>query len=162
MNIVEFPNRVILTQQEMEMASFVGCKRRCESKSKSRKDNDNLKNVGFKEMDFWGIDIEGAAAEMAYCKFTNQFWSGSVNSFKAPDCGSDIQIRSTKLNNGCLIVREKDPDSDYYVLVSGIAPEFIICGWIRGSDAKKKSYERAPNNRTPAYFVPQSALNPIK
>jgi hypothetical protein len=137
----------------MDMASLIGCKRRSESKSRARADKH-----GLKDGDFWEKDIEGAAAELAYCKFRNLFWSGSIGSFKSADCGQNVQIRWTKYLNGKLIVRSDDADDHYFVLVRGTAPAFEIAGWILGADAKAKQYEQAPNGREAAYFVPETAL----
>ncbi len=148
---------VTLTEDEMAVASLIGCKRRCESKSRSRSDNHGLKDA-----DFWGIDIEGAAAEMAYCKYRNIFWSASVNSFKKADCDYNVQIRSTKYANGKLIIRNDDSDTDVFVLVTGVAPTFCVCGWIKGIDGKVEQHVSAPNGRERAFFVPQQSLNSFK
>lgn len=144
---------VVLTEIEMELAAMVGIRRRAESKSGLRQDNHGLDHS-----DFWGMDIEGAAAEMAYCKFRNKYWNASINSFKAGDCGENVQIRSTPLPNGCLIVREEDLDHHYYVLVIGSSPVFRVAGWIHGKEAKKPEFMKSPNGRPAAYFVPQSYL----
>lgn len=144
---------VTLSQTEVEIAAMIGCKRRAESKSTGRLDNHGLENT-----DFWGIDIEGAAAEMAYCKFRNKFWSGSVNSFKSADCGTNVQIRSTHHKTGSLIIRNEDSDDDFYVLLVGTSPTFKICGWIKGVNGKSKEYMRSPNGRPTAFFVPQDKL----
>lgn len=144
---------VTLTQEEMSMAAFIGCRRRVESVSSNRKENH-----GRQAAQAWDIDVEGAAAEMAYCKFRGTYWSASVNSFKGADVGKNIQVRGTHHKSGSLIVRGADNDNHFYVLVVGSAPTYRICGWIRGSDAKQEKYKKAPNGRPPAYFVPQSDL----
>jgi len=154
---------VTLTQEEMEIAAMVGCRRRSESKSMARGDKHGLGNDGKKpysdNSDFWGMDIEGAAAEMAYCKFRDKFWSGSVNSFKKADCGQNVQIRSTHHETGSLIIRSDDSDDDFYVLLVGTSPTFRVCGWIKGTDGKSEEFTRAPNGRPPAFFIPQHKLN---
>lgn len=146
-------NRVQLSQEEMTIVSLVAGLRRSESKTNNRKDNH-----GFKGENAWDIEIEGAAAEMAYCKFRGKYWSASVNSFKDADCGINVQVRHTKLDNGSLIVREADNDEHYYVLVTGLSPSLRIVGWIKGGDAKNKAFIKGPNNRAIAYFVPQNKL----
>lgn len=147
-------NCIQLTQEEMTIVSLVAGLRRSESKTHNRQDNH-----GFSGENAWDIEVEGAAAEMAYCKYRGQYWNASVNSFKGADCGDNVQIRHTKLSNGSLIVREADNDNHYYVLVTGQAPNLNIIGWIKGSDAKQDAFKRAPNNRSGAYFVPQNKLN---
>jgi hypothetical protein len=148
---------VTLTREEVEIAAMIGCRRRAESKDRGRIDNHGLGKA-----DFWGIDIEGAAAEMAYCKFRGKFWSGSVNSFKGPDCGENVQIRSTHHDYGSLIIRHQDPDNDFYVLMVGVSPTFKVCGWIKGVDGKSEAFAQSPNGRPPAFFVPQHRLNKFK
>ena len=144
---------VRLTEIEMEMGSFVGCKRRAESRAKNRK-----QGAGYNEADAWRNDIEGACAELAYCKALGIYWPGSINSFKDADCGKLTQIRQTHHLNGSLIVRDRDPDNHFYVLVVGHCPEFEIVGWIKGHDAKKNEFLRCPGDQNPAYFVPQNKL----
>jgi hypothetical protein len=148
---------VTLSQEEVEIAAMIGCRRRAESKARGRIDNHGLGKA-----DLWAIDIEGAAAEMAYCKFRGKFWSGSVNSFKGPDCGQNVQIRSTHHDYGCLIIRHQDSDNDIYVLLVGVCPTFTICGWIKGVDGKSEEFAQSPNGRPPAFFIPQHKLTKFK
>tara|TARA_E500000331_G_scaffold269377_1_gene260844 strand:+ start:116 stop:568 length:453 start_codon:yes stop_codon:yes gene_type:complete len=146
---------VKLTEIEMEIAGHVGVRRRAESRARNR-----AQGPGYNEAEAWRNDIEGAAAEMAYCKGMGIYWPGSVNSFKDADCGKLTQVRQTHHHNGCLIVRDRDPDEHFYVLVVGHCPAFNIVGWIRGFDAKKNEFVRCPGEQQPAYFVPQKKLNP--
>ena len=142
-----------LTEVEMEMAAFIGAKRRAESRA-----NDRKQGPGYDEAAAWRNDIEGAAAELAYCKAVGIYWPGSVNSFKGPDCGKKTQIRQTHHLNGSLIVRNKANPDHFSVLAVGTCPYFKVVGWIRGFDAKKNEYLRAPGGDNPAYFVPQKDL----
>lgn len=151
------PNTVRLSMEEMAIVSLVSGLRRGESKTKGRQDNH-----GFSGENAWDIEIEGCAAEMAYCKMRGQYWNGSVCSFKEADCGQNVQVRHTTIKKGSLIVREADNDDHYYVLVTGRAPELTVAGWIKGSEAKKPEFRRAPNDREAAYFVPQTALRKFK
>lgn len=150
-------NKIHLSMEEMAIVSLISGLRRGESKTNGRKDNH-----GFSGENAWDIEIEGCAAEMAYCKMRGQYWNGSVCSFKKADCGQNVQIRHTTLEKGSLIVREADNDDHYYVLVTGRAPVFTITGWIKGSDAKNEKFKKAPNGREPAYFIPQSSLRRFK
>lgn len=148
------PGGITLSMEEMTMVTVVAGLRRGESKTKNRKDNH-----GFDGSAAWDIEVEGAAAEMAYCKLRNKYWTGSVNSFKGADQGDNVQIRHTAIKNGSLIVRPEDNQEHYYVLVTGKAPSLVVRGWIKGSDAMKPEYFKEPNGRKGAYFVPQSALS---
>lgn len=143
--------KIILTQHEILMGALAGTLRRISSMGAAYTPSSDL----------WSIDIEGACAEVAAAKGLNMYWSGSVNTFKLPDLACNIQVRHTIKRNGCLIVRNDDANNEKFVLVVGEAPEFFIVGWLYGGEAKDDKYEYNPNNREPAYFVPQDKLHPI-
>jgi hypothetical protein len=107
------------------------------------------------------MDIEGAGAEMAYCKLADAYWTGSIGTFHEADVGKDIQIRHTILKDGRLIVRSGDNPNHKYVLVIGSMPNYTIVGWIKGVDAKKNEFILNPNGKGDAYFVPQNKLNSL-
>lgn len=77
------------------------------------------------------------------------------------------QVRSTNLVDGKLILRpdreEKKGDSkeDIYIFVTGAAPTFEIVGWITGEDGMQSRWLDSPGFRPSAFFIPQSALNPM-
>jgi hypothetical protein len=145
---------VELTEPEIRMAATVGCERAIQSLTKRL----GLTNhVGNKEWDRWGCDIEAAAAELAVAKQIGVFWGGDVNTFKKADIGRNWQVRHSRYPNGKLIVRPEDSNQDVFILVVGLIPQFTICGWIRGVEAKVDRFlEPAPPQ---AWFVPQSALH---
>lgn len=143
-----------LSPSEIQIAVLVGGIRRTESLRQRMKDAH-----GYNGAMAWDMDIEGVAAEMAYCKARGVYWGAGVNTFKAADAGKKVQVRSTKLKDGCLIVRDNDHDDHYFVLVVGQLPCFEVIGWILGKDAKRAEFKRAANGREEAYFVPQNKLN---
>ncbi len=101
----------------------------------------------------------GACGEMAVCKVIGKFWKPSVNTFhNIADIEPDIEVRSTDRQDGCLIVRDNDPDERWYFLVIGEPPNVTVVGYIRGADARQERWLRNPNDFRKAYFVPQSAL----
>ena len=110
----------------------------------------------------WQIDVDGAAAEMAFAKWMNVYYEPSVNTFKAPDVGA-VQFRSTKHENGRLIVRGNDVKDEIVVLVINRMPTYIMAGWIRTSAAKLDKYLYDPNGKkSPAWMVPQADLNKME
>lgn len=147
-------SEIKLTLPEMEIAKTIGCLRRFESMRQNLK-----RKHGYEEAAVWDVDIEGAAAELAYSKFRGMYWGGCVNNYKQADVGKNVQVRSTKLKSGSLIIRENDEDDHFYVLVVGKIPNFEIKGWILGKDGKQDKWKKAPNGRVASYFVPQEALN---
>lgn len=151
------PKPIILSPMEIQIAVLVGGGRMNSSLKKHSRDAH-----GYDGKSPWDIHIEGAAAEMAYCKALNIYWAGTVGTFGAADVGNDVQIRSTKIKDGCLVVREADNSDQYYILVVGQIPEFTVIGWIHGKAAKQVRWLRAPGGREAAYFIPQSELTPFE
>jgi hypothetical protein len=108
----------------------------------------------------WDIHIEGAAGELAYCKWAGIYFYPTIDTFKNGGDVGELQIRTRSEDSYDLIVREKDRDDDIFILVVGKIPKYRIVGWITGSNAKQKKWEKDYGNRNaPAYFVPQSSLN---
>lgn len=147
--------QVKLNYEECLFAAEIGCKRQVESIFANLKSSLTNGSAG------WNEHIEGAAAELAYAKAAGVEWQAGVNTFKAGDVG-DVQVRSTRLTNGRLIVRPRDPTNALYVFVRGEIPNFTIVGSIRGSDAKSDRYLFNPpgksGNTKAAYFIPTDEL----
>ena len=141
---------ICLSPAECMLAAVAGANRRIES-------FDRADSAGLESGD-WTMDIEGAAGEMAVAKLLKRYWGGDVNTFHAGDVGR-VQVRSTELEDGCLIVRPADPVADTFVLVVGRAPRFRVVGYISGQEARQERWWRAPNGRPGAWFVPQSELS---
>jgi len=144
-----------LTTQELMQAGLVGVMRRVASiKAKLNK------NVHAKKSN-WATDIDGAAAEMAFAKYKDTYWSGHVNSWKAADVGV-YHVRSTNYSNGHLIIRPNDPDGVIFVLVIADAPYFRIVGTIPSDKAKLHAYRRdGTDGESDAWWIPQHHLTPI-
>ena len=114
------------------------------------------------EHDGWGVDIEGAAGEMAVAKFFDQYYVPTLNTFKSMRDSCGCEIRTTKKHSNRLIVREKDDDSHIYILVTGQIPTFRIRGWMYGREAKQEKWVEGPNGRSPAWFIPSEELRPME
>jgi hypothetical protein len=145
--------KVTLYEDELAIASMIGCRR-------------HIKSIGWRdrfpdrENIAWAIDVEGACAELACCKVLGWYWQALSGGEKAPgDIGKGVQVRSTRHETGGLIIRESDRDNDGYLLVTCRAPNYVIRGWMRGGDCKKDEY-RQTNDRDPKPFwlVPQNRL----
>lgn len=147
--------KVKLEEYEIEMAAFVGIRRKANSISKKRKSaNYNLGG--------WDADVEGALAEMAVGKALNIYWNGSVNTFtNGPNDVGKFEVRSTLNKEGSLVIRPKDSDSETYILVTGSCPDYELVGWMKGKEAKNKTYIKNPGNKGIAFFVPQDKLKPM-
>lgn len=90
--------------------------------------------------------------------------SGSVNTFKRPDLGLDLQVRHTEHWAGGLVVRPGESDEETFILVTGKFPVFHVRGYMLGYDAKLQKYNDHFHEKRmtgpEAFLVPQSALKP--
>jgi hypothetical protein len=145
---------VTLTPEEMYMAHTAAGLRHIESILSARPDRHGAAN----SEDRLGIHFEGACGELAFAKARDLYWGGTVNAFKGPDLGRNIQVRTRSNHDWDLIVRSDDSDLDWFVLVTGRAPRFRIHGCIRGHDAKRPEWVKDHGGHGEAYFVPQPAL----
>lgn len=151
---------VRLNPAECRMAAQAGVERRLGAIARSSHEVYG-KAAG---QDYWTIDVEAVAAEIAVAKHLGLFW-GPAESAAADKAAGDlpggIQIRWTRRDNGKLILHTRDADEHRFVLVCGAMPTFRIAGAIRGRDGKIQDFwwTQAPR---PAFFVPQSALEPLE
>lgn len=152
------PIQVELSAAEIMMAATIGAMRRVDSLSKKLTPKHGLTN----ETNLLAMDIDAACAELAFCKAKDKFFEGRIGNFKDADIGKSIQIRSSAKHDNNLIVRMDDSDDHYFVLVTGICPDYLVHGYIKGRDAKKNQWLKNYNSRPGAYFVPQSELKAIK
>jgi len=144
----------------MEIAAFVGAKRHIESVFAGRTPADGFDQT---KADIYRINIEGAAAEMAYCKFRGVYFPATVNNFKSADVGSNVQVRHTKRPDGDLRITKNDNPEHFFVLVIGIPPVMHIVGWIKGADGMRPEWLRVlTEGRAASYWVPQRELNGFK
>ena len=147
--------KITLTTSEQFTGANIGIYRRIQSLQKNSQDTVPV------DHDYWTIDVEGAMAELAVANVLERYWPGGVNTYTSPDIPPNIQVRWTYRLDGSLIVRKKDKDDHIFVLVTGRCPNYNVCGWIRGSDAKVPKHLRDPHQAGESYFVPQSFLRNI-
>jgi len=151
------PIDVKLDKYEVEAAAAVGLKRRIESSFKKLKSGSDSS-----QLERWGVDIEGALAELAAAKALNIYYGFHYNTFKKLADVGKYEIRSSPNPEANLIVRPKDAPDAIYILVTGTMPEYKIVGWITGEDAMNKKYMRNPRSLGAAFFVPQEDLKDIE
>lgn len=149
---------ITLSPEELMMCATVAAQRHVESLVSGRQDRHGAASSDNR----LGHHFEGACGELALCKAKNMHWGGTVNSFKGADVGRNIQVRTRSRHDWDLIVRTDDSDLDWFVLVTGQAPDFTLRGYIKGRDAKRQEWLRDHGGHGDAYFVPQSALTPIE
>lgn len=146
---------VTLEEYELRMGMAIGAERRLQSLV------NGAKCKAAKRSNYWDMDIEAALAELAVAKVLGVYWPGTYNTFKTKaDIGENIEVRHGTYGRK-LIVRQDDHDTSSYVLAVGLAPTYVVHGWLLGKDCKKKKYLQDPGNRGPAYFVDKDFLKPL-
>lgn len=149
---------VVLTEEEMRRADAEGRLRRQSSKHL----HDYNAAEFTKEEDFIEQDINGRAAEIAWCRYSGLPEAAVVGAYRKPDSGRNVQVRSSKLPHGSLIFRrERDSIDHYFVLVIGVRPTFKLAGWIAGIEAKKIGRFMDKNGEKPMQLVSQHQLKPV-
>lgn len=151
--------KVKLDWYEIEMAKFVANSRISHSREMNLKERFHDSNM----TDEKNLEINtlGALGEIAVAKYLNQYFGGTVNTFKGvSDVGLNVEVRATTLKNKDLIIRDNDTKNAYYFLVQQVHENlYKIQGFLYGMDAVQDKYCKAPNpNRPRAFFVPQSDL----
>jgi hypothetical protein len=147
--------RITLTNGELLTAASIGVRRHVQAMVRNRKDA-----FGCSDEDGWRCHIEGAAGEMAVAKALGVYWNGDVGPLAPLDVGP-YQVRTASGDSYRLLLTDADRDGDIFVLLTGVAPGFVIRGWIVARDGKRPEYIE-DRGRGPRYFVPQSALRPIE
>lgn len=146
-----------LTTAECLLAAQVGCTRHVKALPYTQQDG-NKPGLG------WDEDINGAGGELMVAKYFGVYWPGFDNDGKGCDIGR-MQIKTTTIWNGRLVVRNTEDENDACILVIGKMPTYSICGWLLAKDARQDKYLYNPSNNTntnkPAYFVPQVDLHHI-
>ena len=115
-------------------------------------------------------DIRGAISEIAVAETLGLKWNGLNHQYwgqdgvALADIGEDIQVRSTSLSYGNLILHPKDSLKHRYVLVrthnlyNPNKPSVDIVGWTFGKEAKQKKYWKEPQPKRGCYLFPSSHL----
>jgi hypothetical protein len=109
-----------------------------------------------------GFHIRGAKTEFAASLRLNMYWRPTIGKTDEPDVGGLVEVRSSDLRYGRLIVKprsEKKPnEKNYpYVLALMLGEDFYFPGWIWADDARAR-YKLTKDYGDPAHFVPQCDL----
>jgi len=157
-------SEVILTMREVAMGAHCGIMRNIAAMAAGLEPANGFDEE--KGDDPWNIHIEGACGEIGAAKLLNRFWSPSVNTFSAPDIGKNLQVRTRSRHSYDLYIRPKtetyrgDNPDNYFILMTGKAPRFIIRGYMLARDAQREEWIQTYGGRPPAWFVQQKYLLP--
>lgn len=109
-------------------------------------------------------EANGAAGEAAWCRYTGEQWTGAVGTFHhTPDAQGRVEVRTTRHGAGHLILQPSDHPERWFVLITGLAPTFVVRGCIRGTEAMTDTHRRTANGTrlAPGWWVPQAHLHPL-
>ena len=108
-------------------------------------------------------DVRGAHCEFAASIMLNLYWRPNIGELKNRDVGGLVEVRSTVLEAGRLIVKPKDvlksADTPFVLILADMdALKFRFGGWRFAGDAK--GWPLNPDFGDPAHYVDQDALWP--
>lgn len=149
---------VTLSLALVRKAALVGIDRRLGAVQRGRRNAHGFTGGGA-----WDIDIEGAAAELAACVWLGLPWEPVVGELDTldGDLGNGRQVRSTRHEQGHLLLHGSDADDHRFVLVVGKAPRLRVVGWCLGREGKVSAHWKEPEQGRPCFMVPQTALRPL-
>ena len=149
---------VTLSPSELLHGAMCGVYRQVQNIRRRRRDR-----FGAEVEAGWQLHICGALGELAVAKHLGRYWIGMgvLGDLEADDFAGG-QVRWATRPTDRLILHESDPDNARFVLVTGVTDEFLLHGWILGSDGKQKRFWNDPVGGRPAFFVPRSELRDIR
>ena len=147
-------DQVTLTSWESRICTWVGRGRYANADAFER-DPGAGPSAACHDADF---HIRGAHCEFAASIILNLYWRPTIGEIKARDVGGLVEVRSTVLCDGRLIVKPRDADAPFVLIVADMGDLwFRFGGWMWAADAKK-----APLNGEhgdPAHYVSQALLS---
>lgn len=143
--------RVMLTEYEMQMCEAVGRARNASAEALGRDPGLGPTSAA--------SHVRGAQCEFACSVGLNLFWRPQVGNIRSKDVGGLVQVRSTVLPTGRLIVKPADNDNDPFVLVRQDGRAHTLLGWLDARNAKRLTLVR--DHGDPAHFVGQELLRDV-
>jgi hypothetical protein len=145
---------VTLTHWESRICSFVG-KQRYANACELDRDPGEGPSAKCEDASF---HIRGAHCEFAASIMLNLYWRPMIGEIKSRDVGGLVEVRSTILETGRLIVKPDDHDDAPFVLIMANmdALSFRFGGWLFARNAK--AYPLCRDFGDPAHFIEQSNL----
>lgn len=128
---------VTLSEAEQRLAMFLAKERYRNARNKGLPD----KKMGDQSNEL--TDLEGIAAEIAFCKLANVYPDLDMDHTKAEDCflrsGKSVDVKSTTYESGRLLaVKWKSADKvDIFALMVGRFPKYRCAGFMKSEDLLK-------------------------
>jgi hypothetical protein len=151
-----------LAPEIMDVVRDMAARRRESARAKGRQQANFIEGTTWDSLD---TEVQSMAAEYVVAHYFDDFEYEPVIGHPDRKEGDlvvrehPIEVKSTSREHGSLIVPKKALSRPYVLVVSN-PPLATIRGWIFSDEAKRDEWFRK-DVRSPAYFVPQSALMPI-
>jgi hypothetical protein len=154
-------HKISLSENEQRIAEWVGKKRTANARRK------NLPDTKIGDQSFEETDLEGFAAELAFCKLMNIYpdleTGDNLPNYDCVDCnGVTYDVKTTNVPHGHLMatLKKKKNPPDKYVLSIGVFPDYDLIGEIGAKELLQvgniKNFGKGP-----CYALTQAELNPI-
>ena len=131
-----------------------------------RRNRDNLENAhGLEAGRSQSLALHrlGCYGEIAFAVLLKVPWRGDVDTFKTRADVGGAEVRTRSKAHYDLIHRRDDDPAKRYVHVNGADPPWMeVVGWILGSEARRDCWLASHGGREAAWFVPRSALRPVR
>lgn len=152
----ETPNEVVINKSE-----FINC---LQIATLRYSHNTFARRISDKTTQLQNI-INGTVSEYALSKWLGVHWQPITDhpDTQDGDLGHSIQVRTTDLSDGKLIVKPTDPVNHVYVLLIGSTLEtdppyrYKVIGMLGGKECKRGKYLRDGGS----YWIPQSDLEKV-
>ena len=150
-------DEVTVTHWESRICTWVG-KQRFANASALDRDPGLGPSAACEDAEF---HIRGAHCEFAASIMLNLYWRPSIAEINKRDVGGLVEVRSTVLDNGRLIVKPRDDDAAPFVLVVAYmtALTFRFGGWTFARGAKNEPLNREHGDA--AHYVAQRQLSDL-
>ena len=151
-------NECVLTIYESRMLTWVGRKRFENAVRNHRNPGDGPSSSGPEH------HIRGTHCEYASSIIFNLYWRPAIGELERPDVGGLLEVRSTDLEHGRLIVKPNDDDDAPFVLIEDMGNlHYRAVGWLYARQAKQFPLERKWLKRwsrwgDPAHYVSRQDL----
>lgn len=148
-------NHIHLTLTEVYEAATMGVKRQVSNLRHKRQHA-----YGGPAHRAWQMHVDGCIGELVVARRLGREWTGNFEMLDADDVDS-YQVRTTHYSHGKLFIHPKDPDDRIFVLVTGVDLDWVVRGWILGSEAKSIAPWGEPEPGRPCWCVTQDMLHDI-
>jgi len=148
---------IVLNEIEQRLATFLAKKRHENARNKG------ISNGRMGPQSDWETDLEGIAAEIAFCKAHNVYPDLQLEVLETADAFTldmgAVDVKSTKYRNGMLlaVMGKTDSPPDSYALMIGEFPRYRFVGWARAGELLRD--ENIKNlGHGDGYALPQEKL----